>query len=95
MQGIHVQDGYSGIAEELLAQMSNEFLIELEENETRLGVHAFEDLPRMAAFTGAELDHDTGLRKVNPSGGLPGEKRRAGHYIANAKRIGEDALKEE
>ena len=72
MQGIGVKHGNAGVPAELLAQMRNEFLVELKEDEPGVRIHAFDDLAGVATFTWAEFDDNTGLGKINAPRGLPG-----------------------
>ena len=74
VQGIGIEHGYARVAAKLLAKVGNEFLVELEENEARLGIHALDDLPGVTSLAGAELDNDARLGKIKASRGLPGQK---------------------
>jgi hypothetical protein len=95
IQGVGVQDRHPRVPEKLLSQMRDKLLVEFEEDQLRLAVHASDNLAGMATFSGAEFDHDARPGKINASRGLPCQERRTGHNVTDTQRIGEGALKEQ
>ena len=75
--------------------MQDEFLVEFEQNEPGIEIHALNDLTGVATFTGSEFDDHARLGKINAPRGLPSQERRTGHDVADSQRIGEDAFKEQ
>jgi hypothetical protein len=75
MEGICIQHCHPWITDELLTQMEDKFLVELEKNETGLGIHPLDDFPGMTSFSRAELYNHSWPRKIEAPRGLPRQKR--------------------
>jgi len=94
MLGIGVQYGHARICGEIFSQMFGKFLVQLEEDESGLWVHAFDDLAGVATFTWPEFHHHSGFREIDAFGSLTGKKWRTWHDVTNSQRIGQDTFEE-
>ena len=57
------------------AKWQDKFLVELEQNETGLGIHPLNDFLVWHPSPRAELDNDSWARKIEAPRGLPRQKR--------------------
>src|SRR5262245_40000242 len=59
MEGICIQHCHPWVTDELFTQVGHKFLVELKQNEPRLGIHTLNDLPGVTSFARAELHNDS------------------------------------
>jgi hypothetical protein len=70
-----MNDDDSRVMSELSFEVLREMVVELDQDEPGVRVHALDDAAGMAAFARAEFHHGARRRKVDKLRGLPSEKR--------------------